>query len=45
MLANPFKIKAIAWASVKTDAVDARTLAHLLKTGMAPACYIQKVGK
>ena len=40
MLANPFKIKAIAWASVKTDTADARTLAHLLRTGMAPACYI-----
>ena len=26
MLGNPFKIKAIAWSSVKTDTVDARTL-------------------
>ena len=30
-LANLFKIKAIAWPSIKNDIVDARTLAHLLR--------------
>ena len=30
-LANPMKVRAIAEASVKTDKVDARTLAHLLR--------------
>ncbi len=39
-LANPFKIKAIAWASIKNDTVDARTLAHLLRADLVPACHI-----
>jgi transposase len=34
-LAHPLRTKAIASARVKTDAVDARTLAHLLR---APTC-------
>ena len=33
-LANPFKTKAIAWASIKNDKVDARTLAHLLRSDL-----------
>jgi len=33
-LAHPLRIKAIASARVKNDAVDARTLAHLLRTGL-----------
>ena len=40
VLANPFKIKAIAWASVKTDPADARMLAHLLRTNLVSACHI-----
>ena len=28
-LANPLRTKAIAWASIKNDTIDARTLAHL----------------
>ena len=28
-LANPIKIKAIAWPSIKNDTIDARTPAHL----------------
>jgi transposase len=33
-LAHPLRTRAIAAARVKTDAVDARTLAHLLRTGL-----------
>jgi transposase len=39
-LAHPLRTRAIAAARVKTDAVDARTLAHLLRTGMLPEAYI-----
>ena len=39
-LANPFKIKAIAWASIKNDTIDARTLAHLLRSNLVAACHI-----
>ena len=38
--ANPFKTKAIAWASIKNDKVDARTLAHLLRFDLVDSCYI-----
>ena len=31
-LANPLKTKAIAEAKIKTDTLDARTLAHLLRS-------------
>ena len=34
------RTKAIAAARVKTDAVDAKTLAHLLRTGLLPEAYI-----
>ena len=34
-LAHPLRTKAIASARVKTDAVDARTLAHLLRASAA----------
>src|ERR687891_2090002 len=39
-LAHPRHTKAIAAARVKTDAVDARTLAHLLRTDLLPEAYI-----
>jgi transposase len=39
-LANPLKTRAIAEATIKTDKMDARTLAHLLRTGMVCECYI-----
>src|SRR5947208_16335833 len=39
-LAHPLRTKAIAAARVKTDAVDARTLAHLLRADLLPAAYI-----
>lgn len=35
-LAHPLRTKAIASARVKTDAVDARTLAHLLRADLLP---------
>lgn len=39
-LGHPLRTKAIAAARVKTDAVDARTLADLLRAGMLPQAYI-----
>ena len=39
-LAHPRHTKAIAAARVKTDAVDARTLAHLLRADLLPEAYI-----
>ena len=39
-LAHPLRTRAIAAARVKTDAIDAKTLAHLLRTGFLPEAYI-----
>lgn len=39
-LAHPLRTRAIAAARVKTDAIDAKTLAHLLRTGLLPEAYI-----
>jgi transposase len=39
-LANPMKTKAIAEAKIKTDTIDARTLAHLLRSDLVAECYI-----
>jgi transposase len=39
-LANPQKVRLIAEAKVKTDKVDAWTLAHLERTGFLPEAYI-----
>src|SRR6266566_9145368 len=39
-LAHPSRTRAIAAARVKTDAVDARTLAHLLRADLLPEAYI-----
>ena len=39
-LAHPLRTKPIASARVKTDAVDARTLAHLLRCDLLPEAYI-----
>jgi len=38
--AHPLRTRAIAAARVTTDAVDAPTLAHLLRTGLLPEAYI-----
>ena len=40
MVAHPLMVKAIAYARVKTDKVDARMLADLLRTGMIPESYV-----
>jgi transposase len=39
-LAHPLRTKAIASARVKTDSVDAATLAHLLRADLLPEAYI-----
>ncbi len=40
VLAHPLKTKAIASARIKTDKIDATTLAHLLRADLLPAAYI-----
>jgi transposase len=40
VLANPMKTKAIASAKVKTDKVDARILAHLLRADLVAESYV-----
>jgi hypothetical protein len=40
VLANPMKMKAIASARVKTDKVDARILAHLLRADLVAESYV-----
>lgn len=39
-LAHPLKTKAIASARIKTDTIDATTLAHLLRSDLVPEAYI-----
>lgn len=39
-LSNPVKTKAIASAKIKTDKIDSRVLAHLLRTELLPTAYI-----
>jgi transposase len=40
ILSNPIKTKAIASAKVKTDRIDALTLAELLRGGYIAQCYV-----
>lgn len=40
VLAHPLKAKAIASARIKTDKIDATTLAQLLRADVVPAAYI-----
>jgi len=40
VLANPMKTKAIASAKVKTDKVDAKILAHLLRADLVAETYV-----
>ncbi|MCI0438508.1 MAG: IS110 family transposase [Chloroflexi bacterium] len=40
ILAHPLRVRAIAAARVKTDEIDARTLAHLLRSDLIPAAYV-----
>lgn len=39
-LAHPAQVKAIAAAKIKTDRIDARTLAQLLRVDLLPTAYI-----
>lgn len=39
-LAHPLKVKAIASARIKTDKIDAETLAHLLRADLIPESYV-----
>ena len=39
ILAHPAKVRAIADARIKTDTIDSRTLAHLLRADLIPAAY------
>jgi len=40
VLANPLQTKAIAHGKIKSDKVDARILAHLLRSDLIPECYV-----
>jgi transposase len=40
VLANPLQTKAIAHVGIKSDKVDARILAHLLRSDLIPQCYV-----
>ena len=39
-MASPARLKAISSAKRKNDSLDARTLAHLLRANLFPACYV-----
>ena len=39
-LAHPLKVRAIAEAKIKTDKIDATTLAHLLRCDLVPAAHV-----
>lgn len=39
-LAHPLKVRAIAEAKIKTDKIDAKTLAHLLRADLIPEAYV-----
>ena len=41
-LAHPLKVKAIASAKVKTDKIDSRVLAHLLRADLIPVAHVPK---
>ena len=43
-LAHPKKVKAIASAEVKTDKIDATTLAHLARADLLPTAYAPPKG-
>jgi len=42
ILAHPLKVKAIASAKIKTDAIDSRTLARLLMADLIPQAHLRK---
>ncbi len=40
VVAHPFKTRAIADAKIKSDSIDARTLAHLLRANLIPKVHV-----
>ena len=42
ILAHPLKVKAIASAKIKTDAIDSRTLAQLPMADLIPQAHLRK---
>lgn len=40
VLSNPYKTKAIATSRIKTDKIDARVLAEMLRGNFIPRCYV-----
>jgi transposase len=40
-LAHPLKVRAIAEARIKTDQIDSRTLAHLLRCDLIPIAHVR----
>jgi transposase len=40
-LAHPLKVRAIAEARIKTDRIDSRILAHLLRCDLIPTAYVR----
>ena len=40
VLSNPYKTKPIAYAKIKTDKIDAHTLAEMLRGDFIPKCYV-----
>jgi len=42
ILAHPLKVKAIASARIKTDAIDSRILAELLMADLVPQAHLRK---
>jgi len=43
-LAHPLKVKAIVEARVKTDSIDYKTLAYLLRADLIPEVYLREKG-
>src|SRR5262249_10169150 len=41
-LAHPLKVRAIAEARVKTDRIDSKILAHLLRCDLLPTAYVRR---
>jgi len=39
-LAHPYKVRAIAEAKIKTDKIDSKILAHLLRADLIPEAYV-----
>ena len=40
VLSNPYKAKAIAYAKIKTDRIDAEALAQMPRGGFTPYCHM-----